>query len=80
MLWRCLIDHLIIDLLIYPKNKGIIIRPHCEIMKHILGIHKNIALITTRIFKTDNFFHAFITFKILESNIIRHVYVFHVHT
>lgn len=45
-------------------------------MKHIIEIHKNIALIATRIFETDNFCHTFITSKVSESSIIRHGYVF----
>ncbi|WP_267502836.1 type ISP restriction/modification enzyme [Borreliella garinii] len=60
----------------YSKNKGIIIRPSYRIMKHIIEIHKNIALMATRIFETDNFCHAFISSKISESSIIRHRYVF----
>ncbi len=40
-------------------------------MKHILEIHKNTALITTKILETDSFCNAFITSKISESNIIQ---------
>ncbi len=45
-------------------------------MKHILEIQNNIALITTRLSKTDRFSHAFVTSKISESSIIPLGYVF----
>ncbi|WP_235633199.1 hypothetical protein [Borreliella mayonii] len=45
-------------------------------MKHILEIQKNIALITTRLSKTDRFSHAFVTYKISESSIIPLGYIF----
>lgn len=60
----------------YSKNRGVIIRPGYKIMKHILEIQNNIALITTRLSKTDRFSHAFVTSKISESSIIPLGYVF----
>ncbi|MCD2418491.1 type ISP restriction/modification enzyme [Borreliella burgdorferi] len=60
----------------YSKNKGDIFRPSYRVMKHILEIQNNIALITTRLFKTNSFSHAFVTSKILESSIIPLGYVF----
>ncbi|WP_373588959.1 type ISP restriction/modification enzyme [Borreliella afzelii] len=60
----------------YHEDQGVVAFPRYNIMKHILEIEDNIGLITTRFLSTDNFNHAFIASKIIESNIIPNGYVF----
>ncbi|WP_418457436.1 hypothetical protein [Borreliella andersonii] len=77
MLRKYLIKRLIIDLTYYSKNREVIIKHGYKIMKNILEIQNNIALITIILSKTDRFSsHAFVTSKISESSIIPLGYVF----